>query len=193
MRLEDLQPYNSKKDRKRIGRGGKRGTYSGKGLKGQNSRAGTKFQPAIRYLIKRYPKLRGYRYHKTLNEVAVVDLATLNKKFTDKNVINPQALVKAGLVAKYGGKVPKVKILGSGDLTKALFISRCSCSKSAEQKIIKAGGTIKAMPVFHVNTNLLKKAKPRRGLKKTVVIKEAVPDKAPKKTAMKKAAGKVKK
>lgn len=51
-----------KKEKKRIGRGGKRGTYCGRGIKGQKSRAGAKIRPAIRDLIKKIPKIRGYRF-----------------------------------------------------------------------------------------------------------------------------------
>lgn len=59
MQLHTLQPLHALKDKKRIGRGGKRGTYSGRGQKGQRSRAGRKIRPALRDLIQRLPKLRG--------------------------------------------------------------------------------------------------------------------------------------
>jgi len=61
MQLHELQPTHKTKTSKRIGRGGKKGTYSGRGMKGQKSRAGARMQPLVRELIKRYPKLRGYR------------------------------------------------------------------------------------------------------------------------------------
>ena len=61
MQINQLSPKHKEKRKKRIGRGGKKGTYSGKGMKGQRSRAGRKMAPIIRELIKRYPKLRGYR------------------------------------------------------------------------------------------------------------------------------------
>ena len=59
MQLHELKPIHKNKESKKIGRGGKRGTYSGKGMKGQRSRAGARMQPIIRELTKRYPKLRG--------------------------------------------------------------------------------------------------------------------------------------
>jgi large subunit ribosomal protein L15 len=65
MQLHEIKPIYKIKKKKRIGRGGKRGTYSGKGIKGQKSRAGTRFEPIIRGLIKRYPKLRGYKFKKS--------------------------------------------------------------------------------------------------------------------------------
>ena len=59
MQLHEIKPVHKNESRKRIGRGGKRGTYSGKGMKGQKSRAGKKIRPAVRDLIQRTPKLRG--------------------------------------------------------------------------------------------------------------------------------------
>jgi len=60
MQLHQLKPKNKSKKVKRIGRGGKRGTYSGKGIKGQRCRAGAKIRPEIRDMIKKIPKKRGY-------------------------------------------------------------------------------------------------------------------------------------
>lgn len=57
MQLHTLQPAHKLKSKKRIGRGGKRGTYSGRGVKGQKARAGRKIRPAIRDLIQSLPKL----------------------------------------------------------------------------------------------------------------------------------------
>ncbi len=61
MQLHELRPQYKNKDKKRIGRGGGRGNYSGRGQKGQRSRAGHKIRPAIRDLIRRLPKLRGFK------------------------------------------------------------------------------------------------------------------------------------
>ena len=62
MQLQDIKPRNKPKRKKRVGRGGKRGTYSGKGLKGQKSRAGAKIRPELRDFIKKVPKLKGYNF-----------------------------------------------------------------------------------------------------------------------------------
>jgi len=59
MQLHEVRPVTINKSKKRVGRGGKRGTYSGRGIKGQKSRAGRKIRPAIRDLMQRTPKLRG--------------------------------------------------------------------------------------------------------------------------------------
>ena len=61
MQLQQLKPIHKFKKRKRVGHGGKRGTHSGRGVKGQRARAGRRLKPVIRELIKKYPKLRGYR------------------------------------------------------------------------------------------------------------------------------------
>lgn len=61
MQLHELQPNHGYADRKRIGRGGKRGNTSGRGQKGQKSRAGRRIRPAERDLIQRLPKLRGVK------------------------------------------------------------------------------------------------------------------------------------
>jgi len=145
MQLHQLKPKHKLKKRKRVGRGGKRGTYSGRGLKGQSSRAGRKFKPAIRELIKRYPKLRGYKFkgQKPFPHLSVVNLDTLEKKFKAADTVTPKVLIERGLIRRIRGRLPKVKILGQGKLTKKLIIEDCQVSKQAKEKIEKAGGTIK--------------------------------------------------
>lgn len=143
MQLHQLKPIHKRKKRKRVGRGGKRGTYSGRGIKGQKARAGKKLKPAIRELIKKYPKLRGYRFRLKKIKPAIINLAVLEHKFKSSEVISPQILVKKRILRKIKGKIPKVKILGKGKLTKKLVIENCELSKSAKKKIEKAGGTIK--------------------------------------------------
>lgn len=61
MQLHQIKPSHKLKTKKRIGRGGKKGTYSGKGMKGQKSRAGAKIRPELRDFIKKIPKVRGYK------------------------------------------------------------------------------------------------------------------------------------
>lgn len=62
MQLYQIKSSTKNKKKKRIGRGGKKGTYSGKGKKGQRSRAGAKIRPELRDLVKKIPKLRGYKF-----------------------------------------------------------------------------------------------------------------------------------
>ena len=143
MQLHQLKPIHKEKRPKRVGRGGKRGTYSGRGLKGQSARAGRKMQPIIRELIKRYPKLRGYKFKRVNLKPAVVNIGILEKKFKPADVISPKVLLEERIIRRILGRLPKVKILGKGKLTKKLIIEGCQVSKSAREEIKKAGGVIK--------------------------------------------------
>jgi len=142
MQIHQLQPKHKSKSRKRIGRGGKRGTFCGKGVKGQSCRAGRKFQPIIRELIKSYPKMRGYRYAGRVTLIAVVSLSMLEKNFADSANVSPKILLEKGLIDKMKNKTPKVKVLANGDITKKLTIEGCAVSTTAVEKIKKAGGKV---------------------------------------------------
>jgi len=143
MQLHQLKPSHRRKRQKRIGHGGKRGTHSGRGVKGQSARAGRKMKPIIRELIKRYSKLRGYKFKRVNLKPAVVNIEILEKKFESADVISPKVLLEKRIIRRILGRLPKVKILGEGELTKALIIEDCQVSKSAKEKIEKAGGAIK--------------------------------------------------
>jgi len=140
MQLHQIVPRHKFKKRKRVGRGGKRGTYAGRGLKGQKARAGTQMKPAIRDWLKRYPKLRGYRFlARPPKPYFAINLDVLEKKFQAGEEVSPKTLLERGLVAKKGGKPPLIKILGRGDLTKKLIIRSCMLSKQASQKLQAVG------------------------------------------------------
>jgi len=143
MQLHELKPIHKPKKRKRIGRGGKRGTYAGRGIKGQKARAGARLQPLIRQWIKRYPKKRGYRVGAIKPKLAIVNVGILEKKFKEDVKVTPETLLKLRLIRKIKGRIPQVKILGKGNLTKPLIIEGCQVSKSAQEKIEKVGGKIK--------------------------------------------------
>lgn len=143
MQIHEIQPDNKTKEKKRIGRGGKKGTYCGKGCKGQKSRAGRKMQPFMRELIKRYPKIRGYRQELRAEGGLSINLNVLEKYFEKGEKITPQILVDKKLIRKIAGKAPLVKILGNGELTKSFNFEECLVSKAAQVKIEKAGGKIK--------------------------------------------------
>jgi len=143
MELHELRPKYKRKKRKRVGRGGKRGTYAGRGIKGQKARAGRRLKPVIQELIKRYPKLRGYRFKRPKLKLAIVNLESLEKKFKSGDIINPKTLLEKRLIRRIKGRIPLVKILAKGKLTKKLIIEGCQVSKSAREKIKKAGGQIK--------------------------------------------------
>lgn len=142
MQLHQLKASKNKKASKRVGRGGKRGTYSSRGMKGQKARAGRKLQPAIRQLIKRYPKLRGYRLGSKASDFVIVNIGELNKKFESGEKVSPRDLLQKKIISRAKGKLPAIKILGQGELEKKLTILDCKVSASAKEKIEKAGGTI---------------------------------------------------
>lgn len=144
MQIHQLKPKNKLKNRKIVGRGGKKGTYSGKGIKGQSSRAGRKMVPIIRELIKRYPKLKGYRSFVLEKHIAIVNLDVLDKNIDNGEVVNPENLVKKGIIQMVKGRIPKVKILGKGKLNKKLVIESCKISKTAREAIEKVGGVVKS-------------------------------------------------
>ncbi len=143
MQINELKPKNKQKRAKRIGRGGKKGTYSGRGGKGQTARAGRKMAPVIRELIKRYPKLKGYRRFVLEDNTVAVNLETLEKNFNNGDTVSPENLLSKGIIRNIKGKKPAVKILGMGKFTKKVEVSNCKLSKSAKEAIEKAGGTIK--------------------------------------------------
>jgi len=143
MQIHQLKPIHKRKNEKRVGRGGKRGKYSGRGIKGQKARAGRKLKPIIREILKKYPKLRGYRF-KAKKEYEIINLDRIEKKFKEGEKVTPKTLVEKGLIRKRGGKIPQVKILGRGEITKKLTFENCFFSKSAKEKIEKAGGEIKS-------------------------------------------------
>ncbi|MFA5249372.1 MAG: uL15 family ribosomal protein [Candidatus Paceibacterota bacterium] len=143
MQIHQIKTIHKEKEPKRVGRGGKRGTYCGRGGKGQTARAGHKMQPVIRELIKRYPKLRGYRFGTGKKEdFVVVNLDVLEKNFDQKSIVSPEKLLEKGLVRKLFNRVPGVKILGKAELTKVLIVENCFVSKGAKELIEKAGGQV---------------------------------------------------
>ena len=142
MQLHDLKPTKSK-SKKRVGRGGKRGTYSGRGMKGQKSRAGHKKAPVVRELLKKYHKLRGYKFNSINEKPAIINVSDIEKLFNSGDVITPEALLEKNLIRKSSGSLPKVKVLGNGSITKKVTLKECISSKQAAQKIEGAGGSVK--------------------------------------------------
>lgn len=107
----------------RIGRGGKRGTTAGRGQKGQKAHAGRRIRPAMRDLIQRLPKLRGYK-----NKPKSKKLPVINMRDAEKLAMIPRG----------------VKILGAGSIAKAIIVRKgTAMSKNARAKIEQAGGAIR--------------------------------------------------
>lgn len=146
MQVHEIKRATPLKKSKTVGRGGKRGKTAGKGGKGQTARAGHRVRPAMRDIIKKLPKLRGHGKNRAQSVFyrgpeAVVNVGALNV-FEQGAVITPTSLVAKGLIGEVFGKHPKVKILGNGDITIKVSVERCDVSKTAEEKIQKAGGSV---------------------------------------------------
>lgn len=135
MQIHQLKPVHKGRRSRRVGRGGKRGTYSGRGIKGQKARAGAKIRPAERDLIKKIPKLRGYKFKSFQVRPAIVNLGDLHKKFKAGEKVSPESLLAAGLIHRIKGKIPKVKVLGKGELKNELVFQGVRFSKSVIEKL----------------------------------------------------------
>ena len=142
MQSHELKPKHKRPTKKRVGRGGKKGTYSGRGMKGQKSRAGERPAPVVRELIKRYPKLTGYRGVKRQRKPQSITLLVLEKKFSKDEIISPSTLVEKGLVYQKRGASVKVKIIGVRTLKTPLSIQGCIISEGAKKSIEESGGNI---------------------------------------------------
>ncbi len=130
------------KTRKRVGRGGVNGTYSGKGMKGQKSRSGysrrATWEGGRTTLIAATKKNRGFKSRNAKNQI--VNLSILEKKLKDGDTVDLTSLIKAKIVKKVSAPV---KILGVGELTKKLTVKDVLVSATAKEKITKAGGEVK--------------------------------------------------
>jgi large subunit ribosomal protein L15 len=143
--LETLKKTTKNKKPKLVGRGGTRGKTSGRGTKGQKARAGHKIRPHIRDIIKKYPKLRGRG--KNINKAfvvrpQVVNLSAIDAAFAKGEAVTPSTLLAKKLITRTGGVVPQVKVLGTGEVTKAIELYEVLVSIGAKAKIEKAGGKV---------------------------------------------------
>lgn len=145
MQLHELK-IKGKKDKKRVGRGGKRGTTAGKGTKGQKSRAGRRIRSAERDLIIRIPKKRGFRNKPVSQKPIPINLgemyASLKTMLGEKGKVevNKSILSEMGLIPK--GYKGQVKVLGTGEIGAPVIIKGLLISESAKIKVEKAGGII---------------------------------------------------
>lgn len=156
MNLGELKSKTGRKSSKRIGRGGKRGTFSGKGSKGQKSRAGAGFKAGFRggdnRIWQLFPKQRGaskkpgsnrphmkHKYYQLRHDKSPTFNLDFFNRFEDGQVVNPKVLAERGFV-KNSDK--SIKILGSGELRKKLDLQGFKFSESAKSKIAKIGGKI---------------------------------------------------
>lgn len=147
MKLHELAPNpGAKKERKRLGRGigSGLGKTSGKGHKGQNARSGGGVRPGFEGgqtpLTRRLPK-RGFSNEPFRTRYVIVNVEALDR-FEAGTVVTPE-LLEETRVAK--GATKGVKILGTGEITKALTVKAHQISESAKQKIEAAGGKVEVI------------------------------------------------
>ncbi|MCU1370400.1 MAG: ribosomal protein bacterial/organelle [Ilumatobacteraceae bacterium] len=145
MKVHDLQPApGSNKGRRRVGRGiaGKGGKTAGRGTKGQSARGQipASFEGGQMPLHMRIPKLKGFTNPFRV-EYQAVNLDTLEASGLDQ--VSPASLHANGLVSK--GAL--VKVLGRGSVTRAVTVQAHAFSKSAEEAITAAGGTVERLPL----------------------------------------------
>jgi large subunit ribosomal protein L15 len=148
MKIDDVNRGVHKfKKRKRLGRGpgSGQGKTAGRGHKGAGSRAGWSnpavFQGGTMPLVRRVPK-RGFNNPWAVN-VAAVNLRDLEATFEKGAEVTPESIKEKGLRS---GRYDELKILGEGELTKALTVSAHRFSKSAVEKIERAGGKVVTLP-----------------------------------------------
>src|SRR5437016_2556167 len=167
--LDNLQPAQSRKDRKRVGRGPGSGTgrYSGRGIKGQKSRSGSHkmragFEGGQMPIYMRIGKLRGatskdaYPVGPFRTYTQPVNLRDLDR-FEAGDEVTPESLVEKGILKNT--KID-VKLLGSGELSKKLTIRVHAISASAREKVEQAGGTVELLREPKVKKVRHHKAKP---------------------------------
>ncbi|MBU2473029.1 uL15 family ribosomal protein [Patescibacteria group bacterium] len=149
MELYQLNPKHKNKSRKRVGRGGKKGTYSGRGMKGQKSRAGKKprvgFAGGDTTIVKRMPKKRGsvgkvkIRKGQKLGRSQIkpvnLSLKDIEDNFEKGEIVSPKTLFQKGMVVKIRNRIPRIKILDKGELKKKLEFRKIGFSKEVRKKL----------------------------------------------------------
>jgi large subunit ribosomal protein L15 len=144
VKVHDLKPApGSNKAKRRVGRGigGKGGKTAGRGTKGQHARntVPVGFEGGQLPIQQRVPKLKGFNNPFRV-EYGVINLDTLEA--FDGDDANPSSLLAKGLVSKND----LIKVLGRGQLTRKVTVRAHAFSKSAEQAITAAGGTVEILP-----------------------------------------------
>ena len=151
LNLSSLKPAQARKDRKRVGRGlgSGKGRYSGRGIKGQKSRAGSHkmragFEGGQMPIYMRLGKQRGSTSKDAMpigpfrTSAVPVNVASLDR-FDDGADVTPESLVEKGLIKN---TKTDVKLLGNGEVAKKLTVRVHAISETARKKVEAAGGTV---------------------------------------------------
>ena len=150
MQLHQLKVINKKKSRKRVGRGGKKGTYSGKGMKGQNSRSGkgtrAGFAGGDTTILKRLPKKRGVVGKVSIKrgsklprfkiKYVILNLKDIKDKFKEGDIVSPKTLLEKKMISRINKKLPFVKILGEGKLKNKLVFKNVRIAKKIQEELV---------------------------------------------------------
>ena len=133
MQIHQIKPEHSPIKSRRRGRGGKRGTYSGRGMKGQKSRAGAKIRPQIREAILKFPKRRGVKFKRISRNSVVININKIQAAFPQGGTITPKSLKDKGFIAK-SSKSVNIKLVGKskGKIKKPYTIKGIAVSKTVE-------------------------------------------------------------
>jgi large subunit ribosomal protein L15 len=169
LNLTSLKPAQSRKDRKRVGRGigSGKGRYSGRGIKGQKSRAGSHkmragFEGGQMPIYMRLGKLRGATSKDAMpigpfrTSTAPINVGSLDR-FDDGAEVTPESLVDKGLLKN---TKTDVKLLGNGELKKKLTVRVHAISATAREKVEQAGGTVALLKEPKLKKKKKHKAKP---------------------------------
>jgi len=139
MQIHTLKLNNPKRRRKTIGRGGRKGTYSGRGNKGQKARTGAHIDPLFEggrsTLIDHMKKKRGFK--SLMEKAVIVDLAKIAKKFKNGATVDRESLIKAGLVGKIK-PATRIKILGTAPAGKKFGLGKGIIASAAAKKSLQA-------------------------------------------------------
>ena len=148
LRLNDLRPApGSRRQRKRVGRGNAsgKGTYSGRGLKGQRSRAGrdynSVFEGGAMSMMRTLPRRKGFKAPFRV-ETQAVNVVDLDRRFSDGDTVEAEALVAVGLLRR---AAQRFKVLAGGEITTTLHLRVERISPAAQAKIVAAGGSVEVI------------------------------------------------
>ena len=134
----------SRKRKMRVGRGGNKGTYSGRGMKGQNARTGGGVRPGFEGgqtpLLRRMPKMKGFKNPNKVHYFAL-NVSRIDSIYKDGETVDVKSLIEKGVLKK----ATAIKVLGNGEISKKVKVSADLASKSAIAKIEKAGGSVEVL------------------------------------------------
>jgi large subunit ribosomal protein L15 len=188
LNLHSLKPAQSQKARKRIGRGlgSGKGRYSGRGIKGQKSRAGSHkmrvgFEGGQMPIYMRMGKQRGATSKDAMpigpfrTSTVPVNVGALDR-FDDGAEVTPESLVEAGVIKN---TKTDVKLLGNGELKKKLTVRVHAISATAREKVEQAGGTVSLLKEPKVRKQKHSKPAPAAAAAEEAPAEEAPAEEAP--------------